>query len=524
MPVFVKSFHLPNVPYEEKLAHCLRIIESYRKEIVPLRREVHIHKLQSARWEDLMKHWREKYEKSEEVNRKLKEEKRQLEIDNEKLKQEIEKLTKTNNRYQIAVFDHGNFKNPTDKKEKKQKGGQFGHANTNKDSERDYSTFTRTRLFAKQCGGCGQSLPRVSGIKEKTLIDIQINTQLIQILTASERQWCGNCKKEVRAAHPQSLPFTEYGINTFMTVMYLRFKGKQPVRSIAATLTSLFGLVIGKSGVLTMLFQAREYLQDRYEELKQAIRNSEIMYNDETGWLVRGKGAFMWIMATEDKKLAYGNIQAGMTVYVAAESKGKGIFEEMYANSSATSMHDGNPSYESITGREKSAYCWSHVLRFAFEETVKLPPKHLACRIRDRLVDLYQSIRAHPEWTKEQKESVLRLELDSIITIKSKDETVNNILHRVRTQKEGLILALLITPDGTNNLGEREFRELVNSRHMSYGSDTYKGMEVTAILFSIVKTIARDKTKLFIPTLKSYLQKGVQKEYPQYKHTPVIAT
>lgn len=345
---------------------------------------------------------------------------------------------------------------------------------------------------------------------------------MIQILAASERQWCGNCKKEVRAAHPQSLPFTEYGINTFMTVMYLRYKGKQPVRTIAATLNSLFGLSIGKSGVLTILFQAKTYLQDKYEELKQAIRNSEIMYNDETGWLVRGKPAFMWIMATEDKKQADGNIQAGMTVYVAAESKGKGIFEEMYANSCATSMHDGNPSYESITEKEKSAYCWSHILRFSFEETVKLPPKHLACRIRDRLVDLYQNIRSHPDWTRKHKGTVLRFELDSILVISSKDETVNNILHRVSTQKEGLILALLITPDGTNNLGEREFRELVNSRHLSYGSDTYIGMEVTAILFSIIKTIARDKTKPFIPTLKSYLQKGIQKDHPQYKHSPHI--
>ena len=115
---------------------------------------------------------------------------------------------------------------------------------------------------------------------------------------------------------------------------------------------------------------------------KQAIRNGEIMYNDETGWSVRGKSAWMWIMTTPDKKQADGCIEAGLTVYVAAESRGKGIFEEMYGNSSAVSMHDGYAGYESITGEEKTAYCWSHVLRYAFEETVKLLPEHLACRIR----------------------------------------------------------------------------------------------------------------------------------------------
>ncbi len=317
----VQSFHLPQgLPLKQQVPFCLSVIQRYRLELLPLRKQAVICQTDHTPLIDLLKEWKEKYKKKEEENE---EQKKEI----ERLKKEIEKLTKTNNRYQVAVFDHGNFKNPIDKKAKKQKGGQFGHADTNKDNERDYQSFQHLRIFANVCGACGHPLSRVSSIKEKTIIDIQINTRLIQILAVSERQWCGNCKKEVRAMHPQSLPFTEYGINTFMTIMYLRFKGKQSIRTIAATLNSLFGLSIGKSGVLTLLFQAKEYLQEKYEELKQAIRNAEVMYNDETGWLVRGKSAYMWIMATEDKKLADGSMQGGMTVYIAAESKGKGIFE-----------------------------------------------------------------------------------------------------------------------------------------------------------------------------------------------------
>lgn len=524
-----KSFQLPIGNPEQQLTHCLRIINAQREELLPIRKKLNLLQLQKSHADKSANHWKEKYQQAEEKNRKLKEEKERLKKENNKLKEEIGKLTssnaalaKTNNRYRVSLFDHGNFKHP-DEQTKKPKGGQTGHANTNKDGERDYASFKKARIYTGTCGGCGKHLTRANSIKEKTLIDIEINPQLLQLIIQSERQWCGTCKKEVRAAHPQSLPFTEYGINTFMIVLYLRFKGKQSFGTISCTLNNLFGLPITKSGVGTILFQAKEYLQTKYEELKQAIRNGEIMYNDETGWSVRGKSAWMWIMTTPDKKQMDGKLEAGLTVYVAAESRGKGIFEEMYGNSNATSMHDGYAGYESITGEEKTAYCWSHVLRYAFEETVKLPPEHLACLIRNRLVDLYQNIRAHPDSTKKQKEKVLRSELDSILVIQSKDETVNNILHRVKTQKEGLILALMITPDGTNNLAEREFRELVNSRHISYGSDTYTGMEVTAVLFSIIKTIARDKTKPFLPTLKSYLEKGIQKDHPQFKHTAVFA-
>lgn len=438
---------------------------------------------------------------------------KELERENDKLKQEIEKITKTNNRYQVGLFDHGNFVHP-DGKEKKPNGGQAGHKDTNKDKKRDYKSFERRRVFAATCGNCGNSLPRVNSVKDKTLIDIQINTKLIQIILESERQWCKHCHKEVTARSSQALPFTEYGINTFMMIMLMRFKSHQSIGKISTVLSLGFGLTISESAILSLLRQAKIYLSDKYEKLKQAIKGGMVMYNDETGWLVHGQKAWMWIMTNEEA-----------TVYVAAESRGKGIFEEMYGNSNAISMHDGYSSYESVTGKEKTAYCWSHVLRFAYEETVvEKNPTSTACRIRDRLVTLYQTIRLHIEWPKEKKEKTLRCELDLLIGLPASDTTSKNIQQRIATQKEGLILALLVTPDGTNNLSERELRSMAISRTISFGSATYKGMETTAILGSIVQTISRNKEQVFLPTLKNYLSTGIHKKYPQYKHPPSFAT
>jgi transposase len=268
-----------------------------------------------------------------------------------------------------------------------------------------------------------------------------------------------------------------------MMIVLMRFKSHQSTQKISNVLSLGFGLTLSTSEILSILRQARIYLADKYEKLKQAIRNEKVMHNDETGWLVNGQKAWMWIMTNEDT-----------TVYVAAESRGKGIFEEMYGNSKATSMHDGYAGYESITGKDKSAYCWTHVLRFSFEETVaEKNPSTLACQIRDRLVNLYQTIRANPNWSREQKETTLRLELDLLIALHATDETVKNIQHRITTQKEGLILALLITLDGTNNLAERELRSMAIHRNLSFGSKTFKGMETTAILGSIAQTISRNK-------------------------------
>lgn len=451
---------------------------------------------------------KQKVETLEEIIKKKEKRIKELEKENDKLKQKIEKLTKTKTRYQVSLFDHGNFKHNAEK-EKKPSGGQIGHADTNQDTKRDYASFERKRISVSSCGNCGHELTQTNATREKTLMDIQVNTQILQLIVSSQRQWCGNCKKEVRATHSQSLPFTEYGINTFMTVVFLRFKGKQSHSTIAAMLSSLFGLSISTSGVGTLLIQAKRYLKEKYEQLKQVVRNGEIMHNDETGWRVRGKSAWMWIMANETT-----------TVYVAAESRGKGIMEDIYGNSHAFSMHDGYGGYTNTVPYDKQLYCWAHVLRFVHEETILEKKDSIACVIKDRLVILYQTIRSHPEYSRKQKEQLLTHELDKIIAIPAETQTIKNILHRLKTQREGLIRALLVTRDGTNNLAERELRPLAISRNISYGSGSYKGMETTAILASITQTITRNKTKSFLPTMKSYLQEGVQEKYPQYKHSP----
>lgn len=456
---------------------------------------------------------KEELHRLKEEEKRLKREKKRLEREHEKLKREIEKLTKTNNRYKVSLFDHGNFKKSVDPENKKKKGGQMGHINTTPDAKRQYASFERKRIYSSSCGHCGQILSQTNATREKILMDIQINRQIIQLIIASERQWCGTCKKEVNAVSAQSLPFTEYGINTFMTVCYLRFKGKQSFSTIAKTLHSLFGLPISKSGIGTLLVQAKEYLRGKYEDLQQAIRDGEIMYNDETGWSVRDKSAWMWIMANERE-----------TVYVAAESRGKRIMEEMYGNSQSYSMHDGYGGYTNTVPKEKQLYCWAHLLRFVHEETILSKRDSTEWLIKERLVFLYQHIRSHPKYTKEQKEIVLAKEIDELLEMEEANETIKNIKHRLKNQRAGLIRSLLVTEDGTNNLAERELRTLAISRKISYGSDTYKGMETTAILASIIQTITRDQTKQFFPTLSAYLKNGIQKKYPHYKHSPSFAT
>jgi len=494
-------FNIPSFVDEEKqVSFCINVINKYRNELPLLRRRISVLDKQKVTSDDKVKYWKKKYNETIEELIKAEEE-------NEKLKQEIEKLAKTNNRYQIALFDHGNFKH-TDNIDKKPKGGQNGHEDTNRENQanfKSYKNYPHKRIYASACGHCGNSLGRVEAIKQKILLDIVIKPELVKLIIESERQWCGNCQKEIISRDPQSLPFTEYGINTFMMVLVLRFKGHLSLFSISSVFFITFGLSLSKSDISNMLKLASIFLDSKYEELIKAVRLGKVIYADETGWSIKKQKAWLWIMANEKT-----------TVYFAAESRGKGIADVMYGNSKAFLMTDGFASYTNTTAKDKHLFCWSHLLRFSFEETVNDGKISKACFLRQELVRIYHIKKNHPQYSESKLEEVLRYELDRLLSIKSDEKSFIKIQHRLREQKEGLILALIETSSGTNNLAERELRPMVLGRHISYGSDTYEGMKTSAILGSVTQTMSKKEDLL--TELHLSLQIGVHQKYPQYIH------
>lgn len=443
--------------------------------------------------------------KLKEENRVLREEKRslikdldRLKKENEQLGQTIERLTITTNRYRASLFDHGNFKASL-QQEKKPKGGQKGHANTNREQEEDSQKYHYQRVYASHCTDCGRTLNRVNAVKQKILLDIVLNPQVVKLIVERERQWCTHCKQAVVASHEQSLPFTEYGINTFMLALLLRYRCLLPVSKINTVFLIGFGLTISKSGLLNLFAQAKKYLGKRYGELLSLVRKGEVVYMDETGWQVKGVGAWMWIMVTPQA-----------TVYIAAESRGKHVASEIYSTSQAYAMHDGLASYINAIPNDKHLYCWSHMLRYCFEETVEKKPPHESLHIRDTLVEVYH-LKRDPLYRGQPSllESEAAYRIDRLLQSTSRDPTVVSLLHRLRQQRDGLIRALLVSPNGTNNLAEQELRPIALMRKISFGSDTFTGMETTAVLSSVVQTLVRTQPDQFFPLLKEQLLAGV---------------
>ena len=486
--------------------------------VMQLRNDVRLLRLDKDRLTRFHQHQKEKAERLEkqlqEQAKRLKEQAKrikELEQENEQLKQEREQSSKTTRRYQVALFDHGNLRRRKSETQKK-KGGQPGHADTNRERHPSSAPEEIRRLFAPQCGICGQSLSRVQATRRKPLMDIELHPRVHTVLLERERQWGGHCKQEVCAQDPQSLPFTEYGLNTFLRVMILRFRAHASLAKIASGLEISHGLPLAPSTISNLLTQAKGYLQHRYEQLKDAVRAGHVIYADETSWLVHGQAAWMWLMANEE-----------VTVYLAAESRGGGIARELYGNSQAFCMHDGYAAYTAALAEAKHLYCWAHLLRLAHEETMVDPDDSPAAQVRKELVRIYHLGRELALSGGPDAEAPVRTALEQVLAVPATSRSIQNIHTRLRTQKEGLIRALLCTPDGTNNLAEREIRSMVLLRKSSNGSNTFAGMDTCAVVGSVVQTAVKQGTSV-LSSLQHVLQQGVSEHAFQFLQPSSLAS
>jgi transposase len=480
-------------------------MQRFPEYVMQLRNDVRLLRLDKDRLTRAHQTQKHKAEQFQEQLKDQEQRMKELQKENEHLKGELEQVTKTKQRYQVALFDHGNFRHPS-RQNKKTKGGQPGHADTNREAHPEPHPFETERLFAPVCGQCGQALARVKATRHKALVDLVLQPQVIKLLIESERQWCGHCKREVTARDGRSLPFTEYGLNTFLVVLILRFTSHASLATIASVLEISHGLVISKAAICRLLAQAKRYLKGQYDQLIAQVRAGAVMYNDETGWLVNGQNAWLWIMVNEE-----------VTVYFAAESRGKGIAQELYGDSQACSMHDGLASYTNALPQEKHLYCWAHLLRFAHEETVMEPEGSQARWLTEQLVKVYHLKNELSASGATKLEARLRAELDTLLAVPSEHAGVQHIQARLPEHQDGLIRALLVTPDGTNNLAERELRPMVISRRISNGSNTFTGMETSAILASLVQTAGKQKGQV-LPTLQRQVQEGVQDPFSHALH------
>lgn len=465
-----------------------------RIEVASLRRANLAQKRGRQEAEDKAKQWRKGYHRLEEEYKKIQD--------------KLEEAERQRDVYRDMLFKENKSKKKRKLKSREEvegsrkRGAKKGHkGHGRKRPEKVDKTY---RLFLTHCNDCGTELNRAKATSDHYVEDIP---DLDKILVLSicyklERQWCRNCKCEVKAKPKWVIPNARFGLNTTVYLLYLRYRLGMTLYKMVEQMKTTFGIELTPGGITNQLHSARKYLGPEYDRLLDVIRASPIKHADETGWRIDGINAWMWGFMTEE------------AVYLTAEeSRGKGVAEEKLSGSHRNDLlvRDDYGAYQKLDLQHQS--CWAHLIRKSRDAADHKKASKEVQKLHKYLKAMYLELKDIVEtpYQLEHRQNVHQImkdKLQQIINTKYQEKDSLRIHTRISNQNTNLITALLY--DGaplTNNLAERMLRPLVITRKLSGGSRSHKGAQTHATNMSIVQTIQL-QNKPIIPTLKSLIFNG----------------
>jgi transposase len=419
----------------------------------------------------------------------------ELTASNESLRREIAELKRRTKR-QAAPFSKGTrVSNP--KRPGRQPGeGTFSFRQAPRPEEITQPPVN-VPVTLECCPRCGEKLA-------EERVDLAYITELPPMprpRVTQYRVWvcrCLRCGRRVRGQHPDLAP-DQYGATahrvgkrTMAAAHALHYQVGIPVRKTPLVLNLLTGVELTQ-GAITQdaLRQARGRVGQKYQELRAGVRESPVVYTDDTGWKVGGENAHL---------MAFDIDQA--TVYqVRPRHRHQEVQEVVPRNYQGVLGTDRGRSYEDKSFRRvKQRKCLAHLQRTLSEllDCKKGPARDLAEGTRELLqlaVRLWEEYHWGSRGEFDQWVPEVRFALNYHLRDRSlKDQDNRKLLRMLRRyHQQGDLLRFLEQPEvePTNNRVERALRPAVIARKVSQCSKTWSGADAFAAFTSVIQTLLK---------------------------------
>jgi transposase len=419
----------------------------------------------------------------------------QLATGNQELRLEVERLTRQSKR-QATPFSKGTrAKHPTRPGRKPGQGTfSFRQAPSPEEITQPPVNVPVTR---ESCPGCGGKL-----IEQR--VDFAYVTDLPPLPQPRITQYrvgvcrCTGCGRQVRGEHPDLAP-DQYGATAHRlgarakaVAHILHYQVGIPVRKVPLVLGLLTGLELTQ-GAITQdaLRRAKGSIGQKYQELRAGVRESRVVYTDDTGWKVGGESAHL---------MAFDTDQA--TVYqVRPRHRHQEVQEVVPRNYQGVMGTDRGRSYEDKSFRwVKQRKCLAHLQRTLSEvlDRKKGRARDLAAGTKELLhlaVGLWKEYHYGDRKEFDQWAPEVRLALSYHLRDRPFKDRDNRKLLRMlhRYHQRGDLLRFLEEPlvEPTNNRVERLLRPAVIARKVSHCSKTWPGAHALAAFTSIIQTLLK---------------------------------
>lgn len=359
-------------------------------------------------------------------------------------------------------------------------GRSEGHEGTTRPPPEPEETI---RVDQGYCPDCEQILSNPENYVSQTVIDVPLPVPTTVVKYELGKHHC-SCGNEVVAEHPDCPKKGRFGPNIMAQTALSRFHQRLPNRKQAELFDWELDHPVSHRTIYNLTKRVADRLRPAYNDIKEKIRESNVVYCDETAFPVDGEQHWAWTFVTDDEVLFWVD-----------ESRGSGVLEDVlgeeFAEDSTLSC-DGWSAYSSY--HTKLQRCWAHLLREAeyvaerYEEAERLSEELHA--LHD---DLTTFVEGEPSASaREQRRAEASLHLEGLIR---EDYEVREVQQLIKKISNGLghWLTFVTEPgvDSTNNRAERALREQVVLRKMFRTLRSAEGVQIHETITTMLATWKR---------------------------------
>jgi hypothetical protein len=280
-----------------------------------------------------------------------------------------------------------------------------------------------------------------------------------------------------------------------------------PVRKVPAVLETLTGLKLTQ-GAITQdaLRRAKGQVGTTYQQLRRSVRESPVVYTDDTGWRVGGENAQLMAFDTDE-----------VTVYqVRPRHRHQEVQEVVPASYQGVMVTDRGRSYEAHSfSRVKQQKCLAHL-----QKTLSVLLEQKKGRARElgenlkmlfgMALDLWEEYHAGAVADFEGRVAELRFAVSYQLRERGLRDPDNQHLLKVLREyhQRGELLRFLEEPlvEPTNNRVERALRPAVIARKVSQCSKNQAGAYAFSAFKSVVQTLAKRGAGSVVEALSGLFQ------------------
>lgn len=392
------------------------------------------------------------------------------------------------------------------KSEHRRSGRPVGHSGAHQPTPTHVDERASAPL--EQCPHCGGQVEDVHDIVQFILDLPEIRAKVLRLMTQSG--WCPKCRRHVRTTHPRQTSTAtgaasvSIGPRALALATELKDTYGMPYRDIAEMMRRFFGIRVTHGALVQSMARLGDgrAASDDYDVLMHALRNTSVVYCDDTGWRIGVHSAWLWVFTAP-----------GLTLYAIHRARGhQVVIDALGADFRGTLVSDGLPALDALDSLGfRRAQCNAHILaRVAKLEPT--PRAEIDGRLLARVKELFERIVtiAHIMPALEDIKPALirsiRQRLNAIVRTHTTDVELSKLLRHLAKHRD-MFLRCLDDPaiEPTNNRSEQALRYAVILRKIGGCHRSEIGARSHAKIASVART-ARQHGETLEPFIQDWMK------------------